>query len=134
MNCSPTNLAKKRYTLRLSLAMVAYIIFLFGAVYAFKLSHPTGVLAYTLAILPALPCIGIFIIAGKYLAEESDEFQRMLFTQSMLWATGLTLSFATLWGFLDNFIPLPHFQMYLFFPIYWAITGFASAILRMRYR
>ena len=134
MACSPTSIAMKRYTSRLALAMVAYMIFLFAAVYAFKLSHPTGARAYTLAVLPALPCIFIFIVAGRYLAEEVDEFQRMIFSQSMLWATGFTLSFATVWGFLDNFITLPHFQIYLFFPIYWAITGVASAIIRMRYR
>jgi hypothetical protein len=52
----------------------------------------------------------------------------------MLWATGITLSFATLWGFLDNFAAVPHFDMYLLFPMYWASMGIASAFIRMRYR
>ena len=60
-------------------------------------------LEYLVAILPALPIIGIFGAIGRYLVEEQDEYVRMLMVRQTLWASGFTLSVATIWGFLDNF-------------------------------
>lgn len=134
MNCGPMNKAVKRYTSRIAIAMVIYMIVIFLAVYEFHHAHLSGWLAYLVAVLPAIPALSVFVIAGIYLAEEKDEFLLNVFVQSMLWATAVTLSFATIWGFLDNFITLPHFDLYLLFPIYWGITGIASAVIRLRYK
>ena len=95
--------AWKRYNIRVIWLSLVYAVFLIFAVYGFKhqlVPHP---LAYLVAILPALPIIGIFGALGRYLVEEQDEYVRMLMTRQVLWASAFTLSIATTWGFLDNF-------------------------------
>ena len=64
------------------------------------------------AVLPAIPIIGIFGAMGRYLVEEQDEYVRMLMVRQMLWAMGFTLSVATIWGFLDNFGLVGHVDGY----------------------
>jgi hypothetical protein len=95
--------AWKRYNWRVIWLSLLYGAFLIPAVYGFKhqlIPHP---IAYLVAILPALPIIGIFGVIGRYLVEEQDEYVRMLMVRQILWASAFTLSLATTWGFLDNF-------------------------------
>lgn len=95
--------AWKRYNWRVIWLTLLYGAFLIPAVYGFKhqlIPHP---IAYFVAILPALPIIGIFGAIGRYLVEEQDEYVRMLMVRQILWASAFTLSLATTWGFLDNF-------------------------------
>lgn len=134
MFCLPKSAATRRYLYRFLATMMFYVLFLFGAVWAFPRFHPTGVLAYLLAILPALPIIGGIVVVGIYLAEEKDEFQRTLFIQAMIWGIGATLSLTTAWGFLEVFQLVPHFELYLVFPLFCTLTGFASGMLKARYR
>jgi hypothetical protein len=134
MSCGPRNEAVRRYSFRIFVVMIFYIIFIAVDVYAFSHMHLTGWITYLLATLPAIPALAIFIIAGIYLAEEKDEFQRNVFIQAMLWGNGVTLSFATLWGFLDRFVILPHFSLFLLFPIFWAATGVAKGFIKLRYK
>jgi len=133
MFCTPKNPAIRRYTYRLLVAMSFYIAFIVVAVYAFR-EHITGPLAYLLAALPALPIVAMLAIIGLYLAEEKDEFQRNVLVQSILWAVGATLSFTTIWGFLELFVAVPHFDLYLVFPLFWGLVGVASPLLKRRYR
>ena len=134
MFCTPNTPATRRYLYCFLITMAFYVVFLFGAVWIFPRYHPTGVLAYLLAILPALPIIGSIVVVGLYLAEEKDEFQRAILTQSMIWGIGVTLSLTTAWGFLEVFKLVPHIELYLIFPAYCAISGAASGILKARYR
>jgi hypothetical protein len=134
MNCLPKSAATRRYTRRFLPTMGLYVIFLFIAAWVFPHYHPTGVPAYLLAILPALPIIAVIGIIGLYLAEEKDEFQRNLLIQSMIWAMGGTLVVTTAWGFLEAFITVPHFQLYLVFPLFWFFVGISTGLLKLRYR
>jgi hypothetical protein len=95
--------AWKRYNWRVIWLSLAYAIFLIAAVYGFKHRLVPGALKYLVAILPALPVVGIFAAMGRYLVEESDEFVRMLMVRQTLWAGGFALSCATIWGFLESF-------------------------------
>ena len=104
--------AWKRYNMRLIWLSMAYAIFLVAAVYAFKHELIGGPAAYVVAILPALPVIGIFGAMGRYLVEEQDEYVRALMVRQTLWASGFTLSLATIWGFLDNFELVGHIDGY----------------------
>jgi hypothetical protein len=128
------NPAVKRYNWRIVYVMVLYMIFIALATYEIRNAHLTGWLAYLLAALPAIPAISVFVIAGIYLSEEKDEFLRDVFIQSMLWASGITLSFATFWGLLEIYTLFPHFDLFLLFPLYWGATGIASALIRLRYK
>jgi len=71
-----------------------------------------GPLKYFVAMLPALPIIGIFGAIGRYLVEEQDEYVRMLMVRQTLWASAFSLSIATTWGFFDNFGLVGHVDGY----------------------
>jgi len=85
---------------------------LIAAVYGFKHQLVPTALKYPVAILPALPIVGIFGAMGRYLVEEQDEYVRMLMVRQILWASAFTLSIATVWGFLDNFGLVGHADGY----------------------
>ena len=133
-SCVPQNAAARRYQLRLIPAMVLYVICIISAAWVFRSVRPVGIFAYALALAPALPIIGVIVIVGLYLAEETDEFQRNLLIQSILWGIGGVLVLATMWGFLELFTGVPHFQVYLTFPLFWFFVGIAGYLLRLRYR
>ena len=92
-----------RYNWRVVWLSLVYCAFLIPAVYGFKHQLIPGTLRYFVAILPALPIIGIFGAMGRYLVEEPDEFVRMLMVRQTLWASAFSLSVATVYGFLSNF-------------------------------
>src|SRR5690349_653915 len=104
--------AWKRYNWRVIWLSVAYAVLLIGAVYGFKHALVPVGLKYLVAILPALPIIGIFVAIGRYLVEEQDEFVRMLMVRQILWASAFSLSLATVWGFLDSFELVGHADGY----------------------
>jgi len=101
-----------RYNKRVIVLSLIYSAFLIGAVYGFKHHLVGGVLAWIVAILPALPIIGIFAAIGLYLVEEQDEYVRMLMVRQTLWASGFSLSIATVWGFLESFELVSHIEVY----------------------
>jgi hypothetical protein len=134
MICIPKSKTGRRYIYRLFPTMVIYLAFLFVSQRTFHHLHPTRLLVYLLAILPALPLIGSLAIVGLYIAEESDEFERSIIIQSMLWGLGGALSISTIWGFLGDFAkapPVSAFYVYLFF---WIFMGISQPFIRMRYR
>jgi hypothetical protein len=92
-----------RYNWRVVGLSLLYCAFLIPAVYGFRHQMISGGLRYVVAILPALPIIGIFGAMGRYLIEEPDEFVRMLMVRQTLWASAFSLSVATVYGFLSNF-------------------------------
>lgn len=95
--------AARRYTFRLAALMTCYTGLLFGAVWLFRHHPPTGIIAYVIAIAPALPVIGVFWAVMRFLIEEKDEFLRMLLVRQCLVATGFCLTVVTIWEFLQNF-------------------------------
>lgn len=134
MNCMPNNPATRRYVRRFAPTMSLYVVFILLAAWVFKHHHLIGPAAYLLALLPALPIIGIIVIVGLYLAEEKDEFQRNLLIQSMIWSIGATLAITTVWGFLETFAGTPHIDLYFVFPLFWFFVGVSTALLKLRYR
>lgn len=119
--------AWKRYNWRLIWLSLLYGAFLLPAVYGFKHKLIAGVVAWIVAILPAIPIIGIFAAMGRYLVEEQDEYVRMLMVRQILWASGFTLSCATVWGFLDNFGLVGHVDGYWIIMV-WFIGQSVGAI------
>jgi hypothetical protein len=134
MPCSTNNPAKSRYMRRFSLSMLLYVLFLVTAVWVFVHHHPSGPLAWLLAILPALAVIGQIVAFGLYLREEKDEFQVALGVQSMLWGIGGTLSVTVTWGFLENFLQLRHLDLIWIYPIFCALSGIAYGLQQLRYK
>jgi len=99
--------AIRRYMIRLIVLVSLYLVTLFTAVMMFKAQAVSGVPAVILAILPALPIIGVFWAVMRFLIEEPDEFMRMLLVRQCLVATGFCLTIMTVWEFLQNFDILP---------------------------
>jgi len=95
--------AVRRYLLRLSILMIIYLVLLFVAVRLFRHGPPLGLLAWPLAIAPALPIVGVFWAVMRLLVEEKDEYLRMLFVRQALIATAFCLTVTTVWEFLQNF-------------------------------
>jgi hypothetical protein len=124
----------RRYVWRFSVAMSLYAVVLVATIGVYIRVHPTGVLAYGLAVTPALPLIGAIVIMGLYLREETDEFQRAVLVESSLLATGGLLAVATVWGFLEMFRLVPHVPSWAAFPLWATLYGPAQLIARWRYR
>ena len=122
--------AAKRYNVRLILLSLLYGAFLILAVYGFKHHLVAGAAAWIVAILPALPLIGIFAAMGRYLVEEQDEYIRMLLVRQMLWAMGFTMSCATIWGFLDNFGLVGHVDGYWIVALWYFGQGIGACVNR----
>jgi hypothetical protein len=134
MQCFPVTKAGRRYVYRLAPTMALYVLFLFIARWTFHHHPPTGLVVYLLAILPALPLIGSLAIVGLYVAEESDEFERSIIVQSMLWGLGVALSVSTVWGFLEDFANAPHISTFYVYLFFWIVMGISQPFIRMRYR
>lgn len=99
--------ALRRYIIRLAVLMSIYLVTFFIAVRTFRAGAVSGVAAYGLAILPALPIIGVFWAVMRLLIEEPDEFIRMLQVRACMVATGFCLTIMTIWEFLQNFELVP---------------------------
>jgi hypothetical protein len=123
--------AWKRYNVRVIWLSLLYVAFLLPAVYGFKHQLVPHSAAYLVAILPALPIVGIFGALGRYLVEEQDEYVRMLTVRQILWASGLTLSLATIWGFLDNFGLVGRADGYWLIAIWFAGLGLGGLVNKL---
>jgi len=134
MTCKATNPAQRRFFSRFAVAMLAYVLFLLPVVWGFIHIRPTGVLAYVLAVLPALPILGMLVVIGLYLAEEKDEFVRNLQIQALLGGIGGTLAVVSVWGFLEDFARVPRLDLFMVYPLFWVFVGVSTAVVRMRYR
>ena len=127
------NAAQRRYNGRVILASLAYAALLMGEQYALHRAHVPATTGYALALLPALPIIAIFVLVGRYLVEEQDEYLRMRMVRQILWATGLTLAGTTLWGFLED-AGLPHLPMFYVSILWFCTLGIGGCVLNLRDR
>lgn len=99
--------AIKAYLWRLAVLMTLYVFTLVFSVTAFRQGWVQGIWAWPLAILPALPIIGVFWAVMRLIVEETDEYLRMLFVRQCMIATGFCLAVMTVWQFLRNFDLVP---------------------------
>lgn len=125
-----TSPAGRRYTRRFIPLMLLYVAAIFLTVWVFANNPPQGWLRYALAALPALPIIGVIWAVGLYLHEEEDEYVRMRLATVSLYATGVTLALATVWGFLEQFGTVPHIPLYYAFVGFWAAFGVVQLIFK----
>jgi hypothetical protein len=100
----------------------------------FRFWHLHGVLAYAVAILPALPMLWVLFATGAYLAEETDEFQRTLQVQSLLGGIGGTLVVTTVSAYLEDFAHAPRLDMIWVYPIFWLFVAASYPVVKARYR
>jgi hypothetical protein len=79
-----------------------------GWAFHYRHFHPTGILVYVCAALQSMPIIAFIVVLGLYLAEETDEFMRALWVQSLLWGTGATLAVTTFCGAMEKYGQATH--------------------------
>ena len=106
------------YNRRMLPLAAAYVVVMLGAIVLHERLHVTGPTLYLIAVLPALPLIGVVWAMGRFLIEETDEYQRGLAVRKMLMATGFLLVVATVWGFLEEFGLVPHLPAYWCFIVW----------------
>ena len=123
--------ARRRYTRSVIMLSVAYMLILFGVVAFFNNGERSGLSALAAAILPALPIVGIFFAIGRFMVDERDEYQRMKLVRQALIATGITLTLATVWGFLENFGQVPHVDAYWAAVIWFGGLGVGGLVKRV---
>jgi hypothetical protein len=120
--------AIKRYNKAVVALSLLYVGLLFTAQIAISRHGLAGAPAYLVAVLPALPIIGIFAAIGRYLIEESDEYLRLLSVRQTLVASALALSVATAWGFLESFDLAAHFDAYWIAVIWFGGLGLGACV------
>ncbi|MGA3344086.1 MAG: hypothetical protein ABSC76_04365 [Terracidiphilus sp.] len=134
MKCLTNNPAARRFYRRFLGTFVLYALILPLTTLVFVHYHPTGPLAYPLAVLPAIPMLGLLAIFGLYLAEEKDEFQRTVGVQSMLCGIGGTLTVTSVWGFLEDYVHIRHLDPIFTITIFWVFLGLSIPVLLARYK
>ncbi|HUQ13270.1 MAG TPA: hypothetical protein VM055_03245 [Novosphingobium sp.] len=97
------NASERRYLWRVGLAMSAFLVSLFAARYWVEDRSVDGAPAFLLALLPGLCVASVFWAIGRFFTEQTDEYRRMLLVRQLLFASGLSLSVVTVWGFLADF-------------------------------
>ncbi|HEX8554950.1 MAG TPA: hypothetical protein VF695_09605 [Sphingomonas sp.] len=120
--------AARRYAKAIIILSLVYAVLLIGSVFAFKRDLLTAPLSYVVAVLPALPIIGMFAAIGRFLVEERDEYLRMLLVRQSLVASGFALAIATVWGFLESFDLAPHVDAYWFAVMWFAGLGVGQCV------
>lgn len=113
----------RRFLVRLASSATILSLSVAAAKYLIGQELVGGPLTWLLALIPGLAMVGIFYAYGMLIIEQKDEFIRMLVLRQLIIATGITLSFATVWGFLESFGLVAHIYPY-YFAFAW-IGGFA---------
>jgi len=126
--------AARRFLIRLAVTMLTYTLTLVITIRTLKSFHPAHALVILLAMIPAIPIVGIITFVALYLREETDEFQRSVLTETLLWALACTLTTTSVWGFLEMYAGVPPLPAFWVFVLYSLFVGVVSMAIQMRYR
>jgi hypothetical protein len=125
--------AANRFRRRMFAMQAIYVVTLILAIFGYRALPHGSPLVWAAAIAPALPVIGLILVMGLYLREETDELERAIQSEAALWATGGLLAMATLWGFLETFKLAPHVEGWAAVVIWSLLLGPAQIIVRRRF-
>jgi hypothetical protein len=128
------NTAKRRYIYRFWPMIITYVVAVIAVTWLFNNHPPQGPMKVLIAILPALPIVGVLWVTARYLIEETDEFVRLQQMIALLIATGLTLSFCAIWGFLEIYHVVEPIGVFNISWGYFAAMGVGNGIVKLIYR
>lgn len=123
--------AYRRYMWRFLPAMFGYVVVLLAAISYSNAADPSGIVAWLVALAPAVPVLLAIRAIALLLTDENDEYLRQRMYRTFAMATALTLAVCTVWGFLDLFELVPHVQLWAAFPI-WAVCMIPAQLLLHR--
>ena len=127
--------ARRRYMVRLVSFMALYLALLVPIAWSHARGYwPDGPVRYLLAVLPAIPVVGVIWTMLRYVVEEEDEYQRHLHVQASLIATGVTLSVCTAWAFLARYAEVPVQNGMYVFVIFCAALFVGMGLISWRQR
>lgn len=121
----------RRYLLRLGSSIAVVALSVVAARYLTTNGLVDGPLVWVLALIPGLAMLGAFYAIGMLIIEQKDEFIRMLILRQVVIGTGIALSLAMVWGFLEEFGLVAHMNPY-YVAIAWFIGfGFGGLVNRL---
>jgi hypothetical protein len=126
--------AQGRYVARMLIVALLCILFSSLAAVGFRFGHLTGIIAWLVAAVAALPIVGALFVTGSYLTDEKDEFQRNLFIQAILGGIAATLATTTVWSYLEDFVHAPHLRLIWIYPMFWIFVVVCFPVVWLRYR
>jgi len=119
--------AHRRYTLRTAAFMSGYVAINIAAI-AGAFDDLRGPGAWLMGLAVAAPVAGQ-IWATIALMNEADEFVRALTAKRFI-ASGLAMAILSAWGFLESYAHAPHAPGWMIYPLFWAMFGVASPLIR----
>ena len=120
--------AHRRYTLRTAAFMSGYVAINIAAI-AGAFDDLRGPGAWLMGLAVAAPVAGQ-IWATIALMNEADEFVRALTAKRFIVASGLAMAILSAWGFLESYAHAPHAPGWMIYPLFWAMFGVASPLIR----
>lgn len=121
----------RRFLGRLGISITVFGLSVVAAEYLIVQGLVGGPLVWVLAVIPGLAMGGIFYAYSMLIIEQKDEFIRMLVLRQWIIATGIALSFATVWGFLERFELVAHVNPYYVAFVWIAGFGFGGFVNRI---
>ena len=126
--------ASRRYLRRVIAAAAFYMVILFVCIRVVRTIPIHGWALYAIALLPAVPVLGILVIQAVYLQEETDEYLRMVTVRSLMVAAGAMLAIIVVNDFLrviaQRAALTPFFSFTVFFLSFALAQGVQEAVLR----
>jgi hypothetical protein len=129
--CKGGSAARKRYQRASFQFLLAYLVVLVCSVWFLKHDGHERFYLYFWSVIPALPIVGIVYRMGRYLREETDEYQRWMVMQGLLVGTAAMLVVLVVSDFLRSFAgagDLPPFVLFSVFAWGAAITQIAQKL------
>lgn len=128
---STRNEMRRRYARRVLISGAGYIVTLLLALILIRKQGLDGPPAVVVALLPAICVAGIFWAMARLLVEERDEYMRALLVRQLLVASGLTLTVATFWGFLEQFEFVPYVPAWYAIVVFFIGQGIGALINKL---
>jgi len=113
----------RRYLIRLASSIAFFGLAIVAGRFLTTNELVDGSLVWVLALIPGLAMLGVVYAFGMLIFEQKDEFIKMLVVRQVLIATAVALSFAIVWGFLEEFGLVDHVYTH-YVAIAW-IIGFS---------
>ncbi len=124
--------AAKRYQRRFSVVTSAYVALIVANVMISRALEPSQPVLALMAVVTALPIVGMIAAMGFYLRDETDEFIRNRLVTAMLIALGILFSATSILGFLQFERIVTDLPVFLAFPIWCGLFGIILAVLNWR--
>ena len=121
----------RRFLIRIYSSAAVVVLSAVAAEYLIKHGLVEGPLVWVLALIPGLAMVGTLYAIGMLIIEQKDEFIRMLILRQLIIGTGIALSFAAVWGFLENFGLVDHIYPLYFVAAFFGGFGFGGLVNRI---